>query len=79
MMKFEIEKRVKMQEYIFLKEAICIRTQQGVENGNFRQKKNRDEYQSQKDAETDLADSDGGEIRNFADTYEQRRSWPRYA
>ena len=31
-------------------------------------KKNRDEYQSKKDAETDLAD-----------TYEQRRSWPRYA
>ena len=30
-----------------------------MENGNFRQEKNRDEYQSKKDAETDLADSDG--------------------
>lgn len=48
-------------------------------NGNFRQKKNRDEYQSKKDAETDLADSDGRKIRDLADTYEQRRSWPRYA
>ena len=34
-----------------------------MENGNFRQKKNRDEYQSKKDAETDLADSDGRKIR----------------
>lgn len=50
-----------------------------MENGNFRQKKNRDEYQSKKDAETDLADSDGRKIRDLADTYEQRRSWPRYA
>lgn len=41
--------------------------------------KNRDEYQSKKDAETDLSDSDGRKIRDLADTYEQRRSWPRYA
>ena len=41
-----------------------------MENGNFRQKKNRDEYQSKKDAETDLADSDGRKIRDLADTYE---------
>ena len=33
-----------------------------MENGNFRQKKNRDEYQSKKDAETDLADSDGRKL-----------------
>lgn len=33
-----------------------------MENGNFRQKKNRDEYQSKKDAETDLSDSDGRKI-----------------
>ncbi len=45
-----------------------------MENGNFRQKKNRDEYQSKKDAETDLSDSDGRKIRDLADTYEQRRS-----
>lgn len=50
-----------------------------MENGNIKQKKNRDEYQSKKDAETDLADSDGRKIRDLADTYEQRRSWPRYA
>lgn len=37
-----------------------------MENGNFRQKKNRDEYQSKKDAETDLADSDGRKIRDLA-------------
>lgn len=39
-------------------------------NGNFRQKKNRDEYQSEKDAEADLADSDGGKVRHFANAYE---------
>lgn len=33
-----------------------------MENGNFRQKKNRDEYQSKKDAETDLSDSDGRKL-----------------
>ena len=38
-----------------------------MENGNFRQKKNRDEYQSKKDAETDLADSDGRKIRDLPD------------
>ena len=30
-------------------------------------KKNRDEYQSKKDAETDLADSDGKKIRDLAE------------
>ena len=39
-----------------------------MENGNFRQKKNRDEYQSKKDAETDLSDSDGRKIRDLADS-----------
>ena len=39
-------------------------------NGKSRQKKNRDEHQSQKNAEADLTDSDGRKAGHFADAYE---------
>lgn len=79
MMKFEIEKRVEMQDIFFLRKLYAYVHSKEWKMETLDRKKigmNIKVRRMQKlISQTAMAEK----IRDLADTYEQRRSWPRYA